>query len=105
MSDGLNTQDRWYGNGSNISTAVDNRMYQTGNGTGTCANIKTSGVTIYTIQVNTSGDPTSALLQNCAGTKDKNYDPSKFFMVTSASGIGTVFNQIGTSLTQLRVAR
>ncbi|MBS0245867.1 MAG: pilus assembly protein [Proteobacteria bacterium] len=105
MSDGLNTADRWFGNGSNTSTAVDNRMYQTGNGTGTCANIKASGVTIYTIQVNTSGDPTSALLQNCAGTKDKTYDPSKFFMVTNASGIGTVFNQIGTALTQLRVAK
>lgn len=105
MSDGLNTQDRWYGNGSNVSTPVDNRMYQTGNGTGTCANIKTSGVTIYTIQVNTSGDPTSTLLQNCAGSKDKMVDASKFFMVNQASGIGTVFKQIGTGLTQLRVAQ
>jgi len=105
MSDGLNTQDRWYGNGSNTSTAVDNRMYQTGNGSGTCANIKSSGVTIYTIHVNTDGDPTSTLLQNCAGSKDKMYDVSKFFTVTSASGIAAVFNQIGTSLTQLRVAK
>jgi hypothetical protein len=105
MSDGLNTQDRWYGNGSNTSTSVDNRMYQTGNGTGTCANIKSSGVVIYSVQVNTSGDPTSAIMQNCAGSKDKMVDASKFFMVTSASGIGTVFNQIGTSLTQLRVAK
>jgi Flp pilus assembly protein TadG len=105
MSDGLNTQDRWYGNGSNTSTAVDNRMYQTGNGAGTCANIKASGVTIYTIHVNTDGDPTSTLLQNCAGSKNKMYDVSKFFTVTSAGGIATVFNQIGTSLTQLRVAK
>ncbi|MBS0534145.1 MAG: pilus assembly protein [Proteobacteria bacterium] len=105
MSDGLNTQDRWYGNGSSISTAVDNRMYQTGNGSGTCANIKASGVTIYTIHVNTDGDPTSELLKNCAGSKTKTYDPSKFFTVTSASGISTVFTQIGTNLTQLRVAR
>ena len=36
-------------------------------GDGTCANIKEAGVTLYTIQVNTSGDPTSTLLQNCAG--------------------------------------
>ena len=104
MSDGLNTQDRWYGNGSNTSTAVDYRMYQT-NGSGTCANIKASGVTIYTIHVNTDGDPTSTLLQNCAGSKDKMYDVSKFFTVTSASGIAKVFNEIGTSLTQLRVAK
>ena len=105
MSDGLNTQNRWYGNGSNTSTAVDNRMYQTGNGSGTCANIKASGVTIYTIQVNTGGDPTSTLLKNCAGTKDKTYDPDKFFMVTTANGIGAVFSQIGSALTQLRVAK
>ena len=34
--------------------------------TGTCANIKAAGITIYTIQVNTGGDPTSTLLPNCA---------------------------------------
>ena len=99
LSDGLNTQDRWYGNGSSVSTPVDNRMYQTGNGSGTCANIKAAGITIYTIQVNTGGDPTSTLLQNCAS------DSSKFWMLTSASGIAAAFNQIGTNLTQLRVAK
>ena len=105
MSDGLNTANRWYGNGSSTSTAVDNRMYNSSNGSGTCANIKASGVTVYTIHVNTDGDPTSTLLQNCAGSKDKMYDVSKFFTVTSASGIAKVFNEIGTSLTQLRVAK
>ena len=59
LSDGLNTADRWYSS----QTPVDNRMYQTGNGSGTCANIKAAGITIYTIQVNTGGDPTSTLLQ------------------------------------------
>ncbi len=77
LSDGLHTQDRWYGNGSATSTQVDSRMY----GTGTCANIKAAGITIYTIQVNTGGDPTSTLLQNCAT------DSSKFFLLTSASEI------------------
>lgn len=105
MSDGLNTQNRWDGNGYNTSTPVDNRMYQTGNGSGTCANVKNSGVTIYTIHVNTSGDPTSTLLQNCAGSKEKMVDVSKFFTVTNASGLNAVFNEIGTSLTQLRVAK
>jgi len=95
MSDGLNTADRWY----SAQTPVDNRMYQTGNGSGTCANIKATGVTIYTIQVNTGGDPLSTLLQNCASTSDK------FWMVTNSSGLGTVFNAIGTNLTQLRVAK
>lgn len=105
MSDGLNTQNRWFGNGFQTSTPVDNRMYQTGNGSGTCANIKASGVTIYTIQVNTSGDPTSELLKNCAGTKQKIYDPSKYYMVTTANGLAKVFTEIGSELTQLRVAK
>ena len=105
LSDGLNTWDRWYGNGSAINTSVDYRMYYPSIGSGTCANIKNSGLTIYTIQVNTGGDPTSTLLQNCAGSPYKLIDPSKFFMVTAASGLGTVFNQIGTNLTQLRVAK
>ena len=74
-------------------------MYQTGNGSGTCANIKAAGITIYTIQVNTGGDPTSTLLQNCASSSDK------FCMLTSASAIVTTFNTIGTNLTKLRVAK
>jgi hypothetical protein len=49
--------------------------------------------------VNTGGDPTSTLLQNCASGSDK------FFMLTSASQIVSVFNQIGTNLTKLRIAR
>ena len=104
MSDGLNTWDRWYGTGSATNTSVDYRMYDT-SGNGTCANIKTSGVTLYTIQVNTGGDPTSTLLQNCAGGPDKFSDPTKFYMVTSASGLGAVFTAIGTNLTKLRVAK
>jgi Flp pilus assembly protein TadG len=101
MSDGLNTADRWY----TQQTPVDDRMYQTGNGSGTCANIKNSGVTIYTVQVNTGGDPLSTLMQSCAGGPDKFNDPTKFFMVTNSSGLGAVFSAIGTNLTKLRVAK
>ncbi len=95
LSDGLNTQDRWY----SAQTPVDNRMYQTGNGSGTCANIKAAGITIYTIQVNTGGDPTSTLLRNCAT------DTGKFFELKSSNQIVTAFNTIGTNLAQLRVAK
>jgi Flp pilus assembly protein TadG len=97
LSDGLNTQDRWYGNGVNTSTQVDDRMWTSG-GAGTCKNIKDSGITIYTIQVNTGGDPQSALLQNCASGSDK------FVMLTTANQIITTFQQIGTQLSQLRIA-
>jgi Flp pilus assembly protein TadG len=89
LTDGLNTQNRWYTDQASINA----RQAMT------CANVKAAGITVYTIQVNTDGDPTSALLQNCATTSDK------FFLVTSSSGIGTIFNQIGSNLSQLRIAK
>ena len=89
LTDGLNTQDRWYTN----QNSIDSREQLT------CNNIKAAGVTLYTIQVNTGGDPTSTLLRNCASSSDK------FYLLTSASQIMTVFTQIGTNLTQLRVAK
>jgi Flp pilus assembly protein TadG len=88
LSDGLNTQDRWYSNASSIDA-----RQQT-----TCDNIKAAGIVIYTVQVNTGGDPTSTLLQNCAS------DSSKFFLLTSSTQIVTTFNQIGTALSNLRLA-
>jgi hypothetical protein len=102
LSDGLNTQNRWSTNAGNI----DKRMYDSANsGSGTCANAKAAGVTIYAVQVNTGGDPTSAVMQNCAGSPDKLIDPSKFYMLTTAGAIATAFNEIGTNLTRLRVAK
>jgi len=88
LSDGLNTQDRWYSNASSI----DARQQKT------CDNIKAAGITVYTVQVNTGGDPTSTLLQNCAS------DQNKFFLLTSANEIVTTFNQIGTALSNLRLS-
>jgi len=98
LTDGLNTQDRWYGDGYSTSTQVDSRMYDS-SGNGTCANIKATGIIIYTVQVNTDGSPTSTLLQNCASSSDK------FFLLTSSDQIITTFNTIGTNLTKLYVAK
>ncbi len=95
LSDGLNTEDRWY----NRQSSIDTRMLETGNGAGTCANIKAAGVTIYTIQVNTGGDPTSSLLENCASSQDR------FYLLTQASDIAGAFDSIGTALTKLRLAK
>jgi Flp pilus assembly protein TadG len=96
MSDGLNTQDRWpsYGNGqTQYNGSIDARQRIQ------CDNIKAAGVVIYTMHVNTNGDPTSAVLQYCASGSDK------FTTVTSASQIMTAFTAIGTSLSKLRVAK
>jgi hypothetical protein len=98
MSDGLNTLDRWYGNGSATSASVDQRMYQSAT-VGTCANIKAAGITIYAVQVNTGNDPTSTLMKNCASSGDK------FWMVTTSGALNTVFNQIGTDLSSLRISK
>lgn len=89
LTDGLNTQDRWYTN----QTSIDTRQQKT------CDNIKATGITLYTVQVNTGGDPDSAMLKNCAS------DPGKFFLLTSASQIITTFAEIGTALSNLRVTQ
>ncbi len=93
LTDGLNTQDRWYGNGSSTSTQVDARQQLL------CNNIKATGITLYTVQVNTGGDPTSTLLQNCASSSDK------FFLLTNANQIVATFQQIGTELSDLRISQ
>jgi Flp pilus assembly protein TadG len=91
LSDGLNTQNRWYSNASQI----DARQKIL------CDNAKAAGITIYTVHVNTGSppDPVSAVLQYCASV------PQNFYVVTSASQTATVFNSIGTSLSKLRVAK
>jgi Flp pilus assembly protein TadG len=99
LSDGINTADRWSAKDPNPDQFVDHRMYKPGTGSGTCANIKAAGITIYAIQVNTGSDPISTVMQNCASSSDK------FFLVKNASDISGVFNNIGTNLTKLRVAK
>jgi Flp pilus assembly protein TadG len=89
LTDGLNTQNRWY----TSQNSIDTRQAMT------CSNIKASGITLYTIQVNTGGDPTSNLLQTCAS------ESSKFFLLTSANQIISTFQQIGTKLSNLRIAQ
>jgi Flp pilus assembly protein TadG len=89
LSDGLNTQNRWYSSASSI----DARQKIL------CDNAKAANITIYTVQVNTGGDPTSAVLQYCASGTDK------FYLVTDPNQTLTVFNSIGQSLAKLRVAK
>ena len=88
LTDGQNTENRWYSN----SSSIDSRQQKT------CDNIKAAGITLCTVQVNTGSDPTSTMLKNCAS------DTSKYFLLTSATQIVTTFNQIGTALSNLRLA-
>ena len=88
LTDGLNTENRWY----NSQSSIDTRQQKT------CDNAKAAGITLYTVQVNTGNDPLSTMLKNCAS------DSSKFFLLTSANQIVATFNQIGTALSNLRLA-
>jgi hypothetical protein len=97
LSDGLNTKNRWWGNGSSTGTAdtdlIDDRMDKT------CAAAKADGVTVYSIflHIGTSGD--SAPLLNCAS------DSTKYFDLTSTDAVVTTFQQIGQSITNVRVSK
>ena len=95
MTDGFNTANRWNNVlfGSGTTAAIDARTALV------CSNIKAAGITIYTIQVDTGGEsPPSTLLQNCAS------DTSKWFYLQDPNQLVTVFTQIGTALSQLRIA-
>ncbi len=92
LSDGLNTQDRWYGDGSNQSTQVDGRMAIA------CTNLKAAGMVVYTVFVDLNGTQgNSAVLKSCAS------DPSKYYDLTTSSQIITTFEAIGEEITNLRV--
>jgi hypothetical protein len=94
VSDGLNTQDRWYGDGSNQSTSVDNREALV------CTNAKNASIVIYTIYVDLNGTQgNSAALQSCAT------DNAHYFDLTTSGEIVTTLNQIGQTLANLHVAQ
>jgi hypothetical protein len=89
MSDGLNTENRWYTN----QNQIDGREALT------CANAKAAGVVIYTVQVNTGGDAQSTVLRDCASGTDK------FTEIKSANQLVATFTTIGTALPNLRIAK
>jgi Flp pilus assembly protein TadG len=92
LSDGFNTMDRWYGNGSSQSSSVDTRMSTA------CTNAKNKGYVIYTILVDLGGSINKTVMQNCAT------DTSKFFDLTTSGAIITAFDQIAQQITNLRVS-
>jgi Flp pilus assembly protein TadG len=94
LSDGLNTQNRWSGNGSAQSSDVDSRMALV------CANAKAAGITIYAVYVDIGGSQgNSSVLQACAT------DSSKYYDLTSSSQIQSAFTDIGQQITNLRVSQ
>jgi hypothetical protein len=97
LSDGLNTQDRWWGDGSTEGTTEDG--YIDGRMNSTCTAAKADGVIVYSIflHIGTSGN--SAPLRNCAT------DSTKYYDLTSTSAVVTTFQQIAQQITNVRVSR
>jgi hypothetical protein len=95
LTDGMNTQSRYAGNGSDLATAVDDRQALM------CTNIKAAGIKIFAVQVATDRDPQSSMLKNC--TSEPN-NPNYFSYVTQASQMTVKFQNIFKELSKLRVA-
>jgi Flp pilus assembly protein TadG len=100
LSDGLNTMDRWWGDGSNEGTAADGNIDTREEAT--CDAAKADGVVIYSIYVNVAnvgGAGNSAPLSYCAS------DPTKYYALTTTNAVVTTFNQIAQQITNVRVVK
>jgi hypothetical protein len=97
FSDGLNTLDRWWGDGVTENTTEDG--YIDGRTAATCTAAKADGVVIYAIFVHIGSNGNSSTLQNCASSTDKYYD------LTSSASIKTAFQDIAQKITNLRVSQ
>lgn len=92
LSDGLNTQNRWSGNGSSNSAQADARMAKA------CSNIKADGIEIYTIFTDINGKiGRSAVLADCASGANHYYN------LTTTGGIVTAFEDIGRRVLRMRL--
>jgi hypothetical protein len=89
LSDGLNTQNRW----TTDASQIDDRESDT------CTAAKADGVVIYTLYVHVNGGGNSAPLQGCAS------DASKYYDLTSSSQIASAFADITKQITNVRVSK
>lgn len=94
VSDGLNTQDRWTGDGSDEDSSTDAREALV------CSNMKAAGITIYSVYVDLNGTQGNSVpLQNCAsGSAD-------YFDLTTSGEIITTLNQITAQIIQLHISK
>ena len=88
MSDGLNTADRWYGDADSIDTRQ--KM--------ACDNAKSTGIIVYTVHVNTNGDPDAEALKYCAS------DDKKFTIAKDGDQIKAAFDKIGGGYNRARLS-
>jgi Flp pilus assembly protein TadG len=98
LSDGLNTEDRWWGDGSTVNSTQDGYIDTRENTA--CTNAKHDGVVIYTLFLDINGTQgNSAPLQNCAT------DTAHYYDLTSTTQVATAFAAIAQQITNLRVSQ
>ena len=98
LSDGLNTQNRWWGDGSTEGTTQDG--YIDDHEKATCDAAKADGIVIYTIFLDIGGTHgNSAPLRYCAT------DATKYYDLTTTSAVVGTFKQIAQQITNVRVVK
>ncbi|MDX3809495.1 MAG: pilus assembly protein [Bosea sp. (in: a-proteobacteria)] len=90
LTDGDNTQNRWDGNGSDPSPAIDARTKLA------CTNIKADGISLYTIRVM---DGNASMLRDCASK------PEMYYEVTDASQLSPIFKAIAGEISAVRLTQ
>lgn len=101
MTDGANSSSPYAdGNyGAHAGTALGDGTY-TDNLTATlCQKIKDEGIAVYTIQFDVTDVKIEKLLRDCAS------DPANSFVANDAGELLSAFNDIGVSLTKLRLVK
>jgi hypothetical protein len=100
FTDGVNTRNFKYGNGSSQSSQIDDRQRLL------CTAIKADyrpkgkkPIQIYTVQVDTDGSGKQQVLKDCASK------PEYYYFMTTPSQITSAFEDIAASLSKLRIAQ
>jgi hypothetical protein len=88
FTDGLNTLDHWYADGSSTSTQVDARM------SALCTNIKATGATVFIVQIDTGGAGPLAVLPACVA----------LLLADAAEADRRRVPAVGVKISKLRVA-
>ncbi|HEY8566249.1 MAG TPA: pilus assembly protein [Beijerinckiaceae bacterium] len=89
LTDGDNTQNRWTGNGSATSTAIDDRLKLA------CDEARKEAVSIYTVRVIAGNEP---LLKSCAT------EPGMYSNASNAAQLKPIFERIAREITGTRLS-
>lgn len=101
MTDGANTVSPYADGsfGAHGDTAYGNGTYTDKLTASLCTKIKNQGIIVYTVSFDVTDASIQTLLRDCAS------DPAKSYVADDAVELVSAFNDIGVSLTELRLTR